>query len=143
MKVLYIGGTGEISQACLEQSVAVGHDVSVFNRGRSRERLPAGVTQIIGDLRDDAGYGRLAAGGFRDMTRISAGRPSIWPDICLANRTAIIEGLDHLIASLEQARNLVAKQDRDGIYELLSRARVARVNLPVGFGPAAFTSRRI
>ncbi|MEL7207543.1 MAG: prephenate dehydrogenase/arogenate dehydrogenase family protein [Actinomycetota bacterium] len=79
---------------------------------------------------------RLAAGGFRDMTRISAGRPSIWPDICLANRSAIVEGLDHLISSLEQARDLVAKQDRDGIYELLSRARVARVNLPVGFGPA-------
>ncbi|MEM9134082.1 MAG: prephenate dehydrogenase/arogenate dehydrogenase family protein [Actinomycetota bacterium] len=79
---------------------------------------------------------RLAAGGFRDMTRISAGRPSIWPDICLANRTAIVAGLDQLIASLESARNLVAKQDRDGIYDLLSSARSARVNLPVGFGPA-------
>ncbi len=76
MKVLYIGGTGEISQACLEQSVAVGHDVSVFNRGRSRERLPAGVTQIIGDLRDDAGYGRLAAGGFDVVCQFLAFEPA-------------------------------------------------------------------
>ena len=30
---------------------------------------------------------RLAAGGFRDMTRIAAGHPGIWPDICAENRT--------------------------------------------------------
>ena len=79
---------------------------------------------------------RLAAGGFRDMTRISAGRPSIWPDICLANGTAIVDGLDELIGALSQVRTLVADGDRDGILDLLTRARLARVNLPVGFGPA-------
>ncbi len=34
---------------------------------------------------------RLAAGGFRDMTRIAAGSPKIWPDICAANREAVVE----------------------------------------------------
>ncbi|MEZ5229312.1 MAG: prephenate dehydrogenase/arogenate dehydrogenase family protein [Acidimicrobiales bacterium] len=47
---------------------------------------------------------RLAAGGFRDMTRISAGRPSIWPDICVANRDAIVAGLDGLITRLSDVR---------------------------------------
>jgi prephenate dehydrogenase len=79
---------------------------------------------------------RLAAGGFRDMTRISAGRPSIWPDICADNSNAIIEGLDDLIGALTSVRQLVAEEDRDGIMELLSKARSARINLPVGFGPA-------
>ncbi len=79
---------------------------------------------------------RLAAGGFRDMTRISAGRPSIWPDICLANGTAIVDGLDQLIEALSEVRDLVSVGDRDGILELLTSARAARVNLPVGFGPA-------
>ena len=79
---------------------------------------------------------RLAAGGFRDMTRISAGRPSIWPDICMANATAITSGLDRLIDSLGEVRDLVKSQDRQGILELLTQARGARVNLPVGFGPA-------
>jgi prephenate dehydrogenase len=79
---------------------------------------------------------RLAAGGFRDMTRISAGRPAIWPDICVANGAAIVDGLDQLIAALSTVRGLVAEGDRDGILDLLSRARSARVNLPVGFGPA-------
>lgn len=79
---------------------------------------------------------RLAAGGFRDMTRISAGRPSIWPDICVANKTAIVKGLDGLITQLGDIRERVDGQDRDGILELLTRARSARVNLPTGFGVA-------
>ncbi|MCP4221989.1 MAG: prephenate dehydrogenase/arogenate dehydrogenase family protein [Actinomycetia bacterium] len=79
---------------------------------------------------------RLAAGGFRDMTRISAGRPSIWPDICVANGPAIVEGLDDLIGALNSVRRLVVEQDRAGIMDLLTAARSARINLPVGFGPA-------
>ncbi len=79
---------------------------------------------------------RLAAGGFRDMTRISAGRPSIWPDICVANKTAIVKGLDQLIDQLSEVRQKVADQDRAGILDLLTRARAARVNLPTGFGIA-------
>ena len=79
---------------------------------------------------------RLAAGGFRDMTRISAGRPSIWPDICMANSKAIVHGLDRLIDALHDVRELVASRNRDGILALLTSARAARVNLPVGFGPS-------
>lgn len=79
---------------------------------------------------------RLAAGGFRDMTRISAGRPSIWPDICVANKTAIVKGLDGLIGQLGAIRERVEVEDRDGVLELLTRARAARVNLPTGFGSA-------
>ena len=37
---------------------------------------------------------RLAAGGFRDMTRIASGHPRIWLDICDENRTAILSALD-------------------------------------------------
>ncbi len=43
---------------------------------------------------------RLAAGGFRDMTRIAAGHPGIWPDICSENRDAIVAVLDQLIDAL-------------------------------------------
>ncbi len=79
---------------------------------------------------------RLAAGGFRDMTRISAGRPAIWPDICVANREAIVIGLDRLIEALTTTRRLVSESDRAGLYALLDTARTARINLPVGYGQA-------
>jgi len=79
---------------------------------------------------------RLAAGGFRDMTRISAGRPSIWPDICVANSRAIVSALDRLINSLASVRQMVDDSRGEEILRMLSQARTARINLPVGFGPS-------
>lgn len=73
---------------------------------------------------------RLAAGGFRDMTRIAAGEPGIWPDLVVENREGILEVLDRLIAALGDVRDVVASQDRDLMLKLLERAREARVNLP-------------
>jgi prephenate dehydrogenase len=74
---------------------------------------------------------RLAAGGFRDMTRIAGGSPAIWPDICGENRGAIVDVLDDLVAALGQMRDVVARGDRSGLLDLLEEARAARTNLPV------------
>ena len=73
---------------------------------------------------------RLAAGGFRDMTRIASGHPGIWPDICDENRDAIVAALDELTASLQKTRDVVAAGDRASLLDVLERARAARVNLP-------------
>jgi prephenate dehydrogenase len=73
---------------------------------------------------------RLAAGGFRDMTRIAAGHPGIWPDICAENRTAIVDVLDRLLDSLSTMRGLVAGDDRPGLLRALELASTARRNLP-------------
>ncbi|MEA2716870.1 MAG: prephenate dehydrogenase [Actinomycetota bacterium] len=73
---------------------------------------------------------RLAAGGFRDMTRVAAGSPAIWPDICAENRDAIVASLDRLVGALAGMRDLVAAGDRSGLLVELERARAARVNLP-------------
>ncbi len=76
---------------------------------------------------------RLAAGGFRDMTRVAAGHPGIWPDICAENRTAIVDELDQLIEALTEMRNVVDKNDREGLMAMLERAREARVAMPARF----------
>ncbi len=73
---------------------------------------------------------RLAAGGFRDMTRIAAGDPGIWPDICLANRDAIVAALDDYLRALAVVRGLVAAGDGDALLRVLERARTSRRNLP-------------
>jgi prephenate dehydrogenase len=75
---------------------------------------------------------RLAAGGFRDMTRIAASHPAIWPDICIANRDAIVHTIDDYVGALGRVRELVAQGNRAGLLEVLERARVARRNLPSG-----------
>lgn len=79
---------------------------------------------------------RLAAGGFRDMTRVAAGHPGIWPDICVENRDAIVATLDRLVRSLSHLRNVVASGDRSDLLEVLERARAARANIPTGTGPS-------
>lgn len=60
MRVLFIGGTGQISVPCVAEAVKAGHEVTVFNRGqRAGEVLPAGVRTITGDLNDAAAYADL------------------------------------------------------------------------------------
>ncbi len=73
---------------------------------------------------------RLAAGGFRDMTRIAAGHPAIWLDICSENRDAILKALDGLLGRLSEVRDLVAQEDRSTLLARLQAAREARTNLP-------------
>lgn len=82
------------------------------------------------------GLMRLAAGGFRDMTRIAASHPGIWPDICNENRDAIVAELDRLVATLSDVRSIVANGDREALVAVLDRARTARLALPARFARA-------
>ncbi len=57
LRVLFIGGTGVISSACVREAVGGDHDIELFvlNRGQSAARaLPPGVTELRGDVRDAA-----------------------------------------------------------------------------------------
>jgi nucleoside-diphosphate-sugar epimerase len=57
LKVLFIGGTGVISSACVREAVRGDHDIELFvlNRGQSAGRgLPPGVTELRGDIRNAA-----------------------------------------------------------------------------------------
>jgi len=56
MKILFVGGTGQISLPCVELAVQDGHQVSVFNRGQRGDPPPADVRVIQGDRRDRPGF---------------------------------------------------------------------------------------
>ncbi|MDQ1425117.1 MAG: prephenate dehydrogenase, partial [Acidimicrobiaceae bacterium] len=94
--------------------------------------LAAATLMALADQRSEehASLLRLAAGGFRDMTRVASGHPAIWPDICAENRVAIVEALDALMAGLAEMRDLVDRDDRVTLLARLTRARLARENLP-------------
>lgn len=78
----------------------------------------------------DAVLLQLAAGGFRDMTRIAAGDPTIWPDILFENRDAVTATLSSLEDRLAQLRAALIDQDRSVIEESLRTASDARRQLP-------------
>ena len=73
---------------------------------------------------------QLAAGGFRDMTRIAAGDPAIWPDILFENREAIDQTLAALEDRLDALRKALASDGRVTIEQSLQDASVARRQLP-------------
>jgi nucleoside-diphosphate-sugar epimerase len=75
MNVLFVGGTGQISLPCVQQAVSAGHRVTVFNRGKAAEALPAGVTVITGDMKDAAVYGELARKSFDVVCQFMAFTP--------------------------------------------------------------------
>ncbi len=64
MKVLFLGGTGNISAACVERALALGHDVSVLNRGNHPLTFARPVRQIIGDRHDLTVLQEAAAGHY-------------------------------------------------------------------------------
>jgi nucleoside-diphosphate-sugar epimerase len=51
-RILFLGGSGVISTACVRAAVAAGHDVTVLNRGRSSRALPGDVHELVADVRD-------------------------------------------------------------------------------------------
>jgi nucleoside-diphosphate-sugar epimerase len=75
MRVLYVGGTGEISFACVEEAVRAGHDVTVFNRGERPAVGPSSVKQIVGDVNDEALFQEVAARNFDVVCQFLAFEP--------------------------------------------------------------------
>jgi nucleoside-diphosphate-sugar epimerase len=64
VRLLFLGGTGNISTACVERAVEAGHDVTVLNRGRSASRARSPVHVVTAD-RDDGLFLRRVAEGTR------------------------------------------------------------------------------
>ena len=64
MRILFIGGTGEISFACVEAAKRAGHDVTLFNRGQRWDARQLGVHHLSGDFGDDTAYAKLSAHHF-------------------------------------------------------------------------------
>ncbi len=121
--------------------ISLGADVLVLSPA-DHDRLVAVVSHVphlvastlmnaaADGAQQDGALLRLAAGGFRDMTRVAAGSPGIWPDICAENAPAIVAALDALVADLSAMRDRVAARDRAAILDALQKASAARRTLP-------------
>ena len=69
---------------------------------------------------------RYAAGGFRDFTRIAGSDPTMWHDIALANRDALLKGLDDFERHLAELRTAIADSNGDHLQEFFTRAKKSR-----------------
>lgn len=78
---------------------------------------------------------RLAAGGFKDTTRIAAGSPDLWTGICLDNAEALSAALRELRLSLGEFEAMVRAGDRDAVRSWLTVAADVRRSLPAQWVP--------
>ena len=72
MRVLVLGGTGNLSAACVSEALACGLEVTVVTRGRRPDTLPAGVERVQGDVADEALLARLAGERFDAVVQFLA-----------------------------------------------------------------------
>lgn len=68
----------------------------------------------------------IAAGGFKDITRIASSSPAMWQQICLSNTENISRLLEDYIASLEAVRRDLDSRDAGRLYTLFDSARTYR-----------------
>ncbi|TDF99359.1 prephenate dehydrogenase [Paenibacillus piri] len=88
------------------------------------------VNQIAGYNESNDLYQNLAAGGFRDITRIASGDPIIWRDILINNREVMLKLLADWNREVDRFIRLLEEQDGDGIAKQFQTAGEFRSSLP-------------
>jgi cyclohexadieny/prephenate dehydrogenase len=86
---------------------------------------------IVGTADDLAGHLnsevlRFAAGGFRDFTRIAASDPTMWRDVFLNNREAVLEVLQRFQEDLFYLQRAIRWGEGDKLFDLFTRTREIR-----------------
>jgi prephenate dehydrogenase len=71
----------------------------------------------------------LAAGGFRDLTRLAASNPALWSEILLANRDAVVTAIDRYVEELGRLRSLIDEGRAPDLREAFASAKAARLSL--------------
>ena len=93
--------------------------------------IAAELVNLVRENDDAKGMNRqLAAGGFKDITRIASSNPVIWEHILLSNPTNIIAGLEEYIDDLQQIVQAIHKKDTAYIHEFFAQAQAYRDSIP-------------
>ena len=86
--------------------------------------IPMVLVNLINKLDNEAEYMKtIAAGGFRDITRIASSSPVMWEQICIENHENISSVLDEYIRMLIQIRCSIDNQEASYLYDMFARSR--------------------
>jgi cyclohexadieny/prephenate dehydrogenase len=69
---------------------------------------------------------KFSAGGFRDFTRIAASDPTMWRDVFLNNKEAVLEMLGRFNEDLTALQRMIRNADGQGLFDLFTRTRAIR-----------------
>ncbi len=72
----------------------------------------------------------LAAGGFKDITRIASSSPVMWQQICLTNKENIVKTMEHYISYFSEIKQAIEQEDKDYLYRFFEQAQYYRNSIP-------------
>ena len=103
------------------------HDQAVSVISHLPHAMSSALLQLAeASQRKDSKTFRLAAGSFRDLTRISDSSPELWRDICLTNADSLSHAVDSLQQFLEGFKKALEARDEDAIRRFFQQAQEIR-----------------
>ena len=102
------------------------HDEVLAATSHLPHMLAFTLVESLARLAEQREIFEYAAGGFRDFTRIASSDPTMWRDICLANRDALLTMLDRFNNDMNRLRTAVDSRDGDSLLQIFSDAKTAR-----------------
>lgn len=103
------------------------HDAAVAVISHLPHAISSSLLQLAEQFQRKSGKTfRLAAGSFRDLTRISDSSPELWRDICLTNADALAQAVDDFCRRLADFRGALETRDADAIEHFFEEARKIR-----------------
>lgn len=98
--------------------------------------IAAGLVNLVHDEDSDGLMKMIAAGGFKDITRIASSSPVMWQSICMTNTDHILTLLDDYIHFLNDVRSKLASKEADYLYTFFDQAKTYRDSFNnIGSGP--------
>lgn len=116
----------EAAGACVEITDVEHHDRVLAATSHLPHLLAFGLVDSLARQQDGEELFRLAAGGFRDFTRIAASDPVMWRDICLRNRDSILLALGNYEKDLSDLHAAIKDGDGETLVQIFTRAKKAR-----------------
>ncbi|NSL52286.1 prephenate dehydrogenase [Calidifontibacillus erzurumensis] len=89
------------------------------------------VHQVAMIAEENSTVSRLAAGGFRDITRIASSSPIMWRDILLHNKEILLKLLQKWQEEMERVKDMIRRMDGEAIYHYFLEAKQFRDGLPI------------
>ena len=94
--------------------------------------VASALVNLVNLLDNDAQYMKMiAAGGFRDITRIASSSPVMWEQICLENQKNISTVLDEFIRMLIQIRCSIDNREADNIFDMFASSKDYRDSIDI------------
>jgi len=88
--------------------------------------LAFALVDMLGHKNEQSEIFQYAAGGFKDFTRIASSDPTMWKDICAANKDEIIPLIEQLKGELDKIQHLLESNDTQQLFETFTYAKNAR-----------------